>query len=779
MKKGTKESINPKESFNLASVINNEKIEENWFSLFLKIFFILLIVALISFNWHNFPIQNNQFSLSLVDYDKLVTKDDVCFSLSTYSKNLGFNEETLLIKVNEKIVNSEVIEFNNKYVFCIENSYFDKNTNIVKSSILGRSVFFNVEKVEAYNLVDSEIKLNNFEKLNEREAKINFYIKNLENRREPVKIYRNEELIRNTFYEDGNNFEIIYLVSGENNFKIEFRGEEENFIINNNALINSNLLIGLIIITFSLFVLFTSVYSRKEILENIIYSISTFFIILMVLFFVLNYTGFLGDLVFLISFLIINIMILFLFKPYFKIPEFNLRKPNSFEIFLLLFLLATLLFNLFTPSNVSFWTSFYERQSETIYNLEQIPINDQLSEFGEKPFGYVSAYFFVNTGISFLIGDFSNTSFALIMFLANSLLFLSGINLFSKLNKNYLKGVLTVMLLILGGFILGDVFFNIRHVIAIALMFFSLSMLFDKNRFAFIPAAFAIWVQPPVIISIALISFILIDTPLIKKLKFWLYSLIVGLIIAVPTLLIHGIPIQAKPTVWGYLFGMPWYGVFVDLLAQLIFFFIIFLGLTKFNPKINDSSKKVLLFLGLLIIFQLFITYRVNTAVIIIFSYIGVKLLPTNLLNKFEIRHLLFVIFVGGSLFGALVLLGYTVPDYAVSSAENLELISSSEDRILNAPALGHYIAYFSNKKILNDLAVEYSDEQKIVDSYNFFLDKNLNILNKYNIDYVFSRDDFIETMPVGSPLLGEKLNFYSMDKIYDNGEFFIHLNRK
>jgi hypothetical protein len=744
---------------------------------FLSILAVIVIVTLISFTWHSFAISNPQFEFSLVEYNDVVTVDDVCFRVEQNSTRLNNKIETLYVKVNDSIVYTEDVNLlkNMQKEICVPNAFFDKENNLVRTTLFSRELFFNVEKVDSFELVERDLEINSFSKLNGREAELDFYIKNLKNKKEAVSIYLNDNLVRRTFYEDGNNSETIALVNGENNLRIEFGDIVEENFVNNVVPIGSNLILGILIMAFSLFVLITTVYSKREFLENLIFSISTFFIIMMILFFVLNYTGLLSEISFVFLFLLINIIIFVLFKPYFKIPEINLRLPNSFEFFLILFLLATLLFNLITPTNVSFWTSFYERQSETIFEIEGIPFNDLLSEFGEKPFAYVSSYFFVNSGISFLIGDFSTTGFALLMFFANTLLFLSSINFFNKLNKSYNKALLTVMLMLLGGFILGDIFFNIRHVIAIALMFVSLSMFFDKSKFAFILAAFAIWVQPPIIITIALVSFILINQPLFSKIKYYIYSLIIGLIIALPTLLIHGIPTQAKSTTWGYLFGMPWYGVVVDLLAQLIFFFIIMLGVNKFNPKLTDSSKKVLLFLGLLIIVQLFISYRVNTAVIIIFSFIAVKLFPTNYLNKFEVRHLLFVIFLGGSIFASSVLLNYVVPDFAISSTDHLELITSTNDHIMNAPALGHYTAYFSNRLIMSDLAVEYASGEKIDTSFNFFENPDRNILDKYNIDYIFNKKYLIETQPVGSVERAEPIEFTIVDKVYDNGVFFIH----
>ncbi len=759
--------------------MENQQRKKQFVLFFITIFIILLAISLLALSWHSMPIKNPQFSLTLESYDSVVTTEDVCFKVFFDSENLDEKREDLLIKVNDAIVFTEEFDISKKSSkeFCLENKFFSEIDNIVELDTFSRSIFFHVGRIDSYKLIEQQIRIISFEKVDDYSAKLSFEITNKLEEKEPVYIYLNDSLVRRAFFEDGNHEELISIVEGTNKIKTSFYGGEETTLLENIVSLKSNLIIGLLIIAFLLFVLITCVFSNKEFLENIVSSILTFLTILIIVGFILNYSGLLSSISFSVFTFFISLVLLMVFKGRMKLPRISFNLKDHFTLFLLIFFLIVLLFNIVTPTNVSFWTSFYERQSETVFENNGVPLLDSFTHFGEKPYGYLSAYFFAESGISFLFGDFNEISFAILLVLANLALFFSAMIFFEKIGLTKTKAKLVVMLMLIGGFLLGDVFFNERHIIALALMFVSLTMLVDKKKLAIIPAGIAMWFQLPIIITIILVSFVLTQTKIKFKplLKYWIGTAIIGLIFYIPTFLLYGLPTQAKPTTWGYLFGMPWYGVIVDLLAQIIFFFVIMLPITGFKPRVNSFTKKVLILLAILILVQLFITYRVNIATTIIFSFIGVYLFPSNFLRKKEIKHLIFIIFVIGALFASSVLLNYVVPDFAISSADDLALMSSSEAHILNAPALGHYTAYFSQRKILADLAVEYADAGKIDDAFFFFEKEDQNILKKYDIDFVYNQKFLIETQPVGSVERKEPIEFTFLNKVYDNGVFFIH----
>ncbi len=754
------------------------------FSLSIKFFvliaIILSIVFVVSLGWHSFPIENPQFALSLKSYDTEITGKDACFSLYLDSQNLSNTQKNLVVKINDEIVKSQklVLPAEKEKDICLENSLFASGENLVQIDAFSRSVFFHVEKKPVIDLVQPKIELLSFTQKNEYSADVNFFIVNPANKVVPLEIFLNGEKIRETFFPDGEHSETVSLVAGENKIKLSFIGEEKESQINNVIPLKSNPFIGIVILSLLFFVLITFVFSKKDLIENIVFSIGVFFVILMIIFFVLNYLGILSNLSFISLFIIITILAAVIFRKNFSIPEIKLSLPDRFTFFLGLFLIVILLFNFITPTNVSFWTSFYERQSQTVYQENIVPFFDEYTHFGEKPYGYLSGYFFVNAGISYLLGEQTESAFAIIMFLANLSLFLSAIVFFRKIGFDNYKSKLVVMLLLIGGFLLGDVFFNERHIIALALMFISLIMLFDKKKYAFVFAGAAMWVQPPIAITFIIISFALINQKFKYLIKYWIFSGIIGLVFFIPTFVLYGLPTQAKPTTWGYLFGMPWYGVAVDLLAQLIFFFAIMLPLVSLKPTLDNFSKKLVAIVFVLVLIELFVSYRVNVATTILFSIAGVYLLPKNILNEKVARHLLLIIFIGGTLFASSILLNFVVPDYAISSTTFLTEHTPSEARFLVEPALGHYTIYFSHRKVMADLAVEYSNAQLIDESFYFLENGDKSILEKNNIDYVFNRATFIETQPVGSVERDKPIEFTFLDKIYDNSVFFVHRTR-
>jgi len=768
-------------SFEENKFLSKRDRQKNAIILFVIILIALAVISGIALFWHTQPIENPQFALSLKDYDGIVTTRDVCFTLAFQQHHLEDRSEDLLVRVNDKIVLTDKIFLvsESEKELCLPNELFTETDNIIEAELFQRSIFFHVEKKESYEIIEPTLAIISFEKISSNEATINFEVTNSLQKNEPVEIYLNDKPIRRTFYPTGLQKEKVNLDEGENKLRIVFAGATEEIELFNEPPLTSNAVIGLLLIAFTLFILIGCVFSQKTLIENITYSLLTFFSILMSIFFILNYSGFLTNWSFVIALFVIDIILVLIFRNKFALPKFELRKPDHFEFFLGLFLLIVLCFNIVTPTNVSFWTSFYERQSQTIFEAQGVPLLDEFTHFGEKPYGYISGYFFVNVGISFLVGEQNTIAFAIIMVLANLALFLSAMMFFKKIGVSDSKAKLMVMLMLIGGFLLGDVFFNERHIIAVALMFLSLAMLVDKKKSAFIPAGIAMWLQLPIVLTFVLVSFVLSKEKYVRLIKQWIGAAIIGILFYIPTFLLYGLPTQAKPTTWGYLFGMPWYGVVVDLLAQIIFFFAIMLPIVlakrKLNLKWDSYVTKILVCLALLIFVQLFISYRVNIATTIIFSFIAVYLFPTKILEKFEMKHLMLIIFIGGSLFASSVLLNYVVPDFAISSADHLALVTSFDDRIMNAPAMGHYTAYFSQRMIMADLAVEYADGAMLDDVFIFFEKEDPDLLAKYDIDYIYNRKFLIETQPVGSKERKEPIEFKFLDKIYDSSVFFIH----
>ena len=752
-----------------------------WVRLFLAILLILAVVALVSTYWHTFPVENYFVGAHLDSYNSKVSDGDACLTVTTEYYQVDDVDVDVLIWVNEKLIDTFKIYIpgNETVNYCIDNSHLLAGKNFVEIGVYGKRVWFEVEKVESLEEYVSEINLLGVEKKNDYKAELNFIVKNFLGKEEKAKIFVNDEKVLEAFYLDGNHTEIVPIVSGSNKIRIEFGGNTKETNIQNDTLPVSNIIFGLIIISFSIFISMTFVFSNKTLGESVLYSIMFFIIQTMLVFFVLNYVGILSNLTFIGFFILVTILVAAIFRNEFSVPKLSLPKMDHFVILFAIFLLVILFFNFTTPTNVSFWTSFYERQSRSVFENNGTPMFDEFTHFGEKEFGYLSGYFFVNAGVSYFTGQFGETNFALMMLLADGAFIIAGILFFKKIGLDDSQAKLATLLMLFGGFILGDIFFNIRHVMSLSLALISL-ILYKEDRkvLAGIIAGLAVFIQTPILLFIAILALTFNKFEKTELLKYFVSAIITAGALLIPSIIIHGIPFQAQSTVWGYLFGMPFYGVLVDLFAQLLFAFLIMLPLVGFKPKFDGLAKKVAVILILLIIVQLFVSYRVNIATIVIFTFLGVYLFPRKLLGKFEVRHLLFIIFFFSFVFSAIFMLNYVVPDYALEPALFVKENVSSESRILAEPALGHYLIYFAEKQVLADLAVEYAFDEYINDSFNFLLEKDESILKKYNIEYVYSRPYIIERQPVGSPVLDEALEFEFMNRIYDNGHFHLYRTR-
>jgi hypothetical protein len=754
--------------------------------LFIIILGAILLPIILQQTWHSFSITDQIAAFSLESYDQEVYDNNACFVALMDTQKIDYVRTMFLVKLNKQIIYSEevILPEKNNFYFCIPNNLLVDGNNFVEAELYFKTVFFNVEKISGEsdkNNFSNEtiVQINGFEKINDSKGVVEFTLSTNQSTQEKTDFYVNNEKVLSAFISNGTNSEIIELQGGENKIKIIHGETSDEYLFENIISWKSNILFGLIILSLLIFSLFGFAFGSNEIYERIALTLVSALSIIMVVLFLLNSINQLSEITFILFILVISIAIIYFFKEKFSVPKIKIRKPDHFETFLILLLLSTLLFNIITPTNVSFWTSFYERQSETIFENMSIPFNDEFTHFGEKPFGYMSGYFLISSGTAILFGESGELIFSIIMFISNIALVLSAIVFFKKIGMNKEQSLLTVMLMLLGGFILGDIFFNVRHVISLALSFVSMSLFIDKKlNFAVVVAGLAIFVQTPVIIFIALVTFALSKQKLMDYAKYFIGSSAIGLSFFVPVFIAHGPLTQAKAATWGYFFGMPFYGVAVDLLAQFIFFFLILIPIIKLKPSFDSVSKRVFIAVIILIFVQLFISYRVNVATIIIFSFLCVYLFPKELLKKFETKHFIFVIFIFGLFISINVLLNYVVPDYALHPVEYIKFNTSTESRFLVEPALGHYTAHFAKRKMSTDLAVEYADQELIDDSFAFLMEKDESLLSKHNIDYVFNRAKYIETQPVGSQELDKPIEFEFMDKIYDNGIFYIHQTR-
>ena len=104
-----------------------------------------------------------------------------------------------------------------------------------------------------------------------------------------------------------------------------------------------------------------------------------------------------------------------------------------------------------------------------------------------------------------------------------------------------------------------------------------------------------------------------------------------------------------------------------------------------------------------------------------------------------------------------------------------IEQRTSTDSRVLADPMFGHDITSVAGRGALADLRVEYADEEKLLDAYNFLETKDYSVLEKYGITHVFNQVDYIHRQAIGGKPKYGIIEFYPLDKVYSNGFIFVH----
>ncbi len=543
--------------------------------------------------------------------------------------------------------------------------------------------------------------------------------------------------------------------------------------------------LGILLIVFSVAIFALFVFSSRNLLEKSALSLAFGIILVMAVAFALSLFSAFNEFNFAIAFLIVNAAIALAFMKNRKLNygKLNWKNLYALEVLAIIFIIAgALFFNVFTQNHLSYWTAFYERESELIASAHGIPLTDPLSYLGEKPFGFMSGYFFINSGFSFITGLQGIGNFALLSAFAKIFFLISALFFFSALGFSRNKRILAFILACFAAFMLADIMFNTRHVFSYALFLLGIGMLIKNKGFA-IPGlliGFAAFVQMPLLIVFPFAYWLICNKPQIRQIaKSFAVACILALALFLPILLNAGLPFQARPEKWGYLTGMPLYGILVDLLALIVFFLIFFApDAMKKQLALNAYSKKLALAVVLGVLIEIFISYRFNIITAILFAALLAELFPEKILNEKFTQRALIALFAVGFAAALFAIAGFSAPVQATGAANFLAEFTAQDSKVLSDQQLGHTITYFGKRKVLADLAVEYASQEKLDDAARFLRTKDYSILEKYGIDYVFAPAKWLNETVIETRYLGEPLEFGELDKIYANEEFFIHRAR-
>ncbi len=756
---------------------------------YVVIFAVLAIAAASSFFWGSMAPKDPRAEVFLGSFDKEVALGE---KACVYTRmNSGYGSKTIIsyrVIANNTVVDNQEFDITNYSGMetCIPAEALLLGDNFVEVFVGGDRLFYHlqVSKTVEEKLPVVSASFEGDEKLKVR-VEENDALKYA-----PIEIYVNDELDHRVYFE-GETFESverIELRDGENRVEVLFKGEGVSLKVEKPAKFAMNPLLGISIIAALLFVFALGVFAAKPFLEKVAYSTLSVFAILMAEFFLLNVVGILSAANFAIAIALTTIALAIAFRKEFAKNSLTkeeglaaLKKISPFALLLIAILLfSSFAFNFFTSSYYSDWTSFYERQSKTITGIEQIPETDSFSFLGTKPFGYISGYFFVNSGVSWLTGLATQQSYAMIMLIAQAAFLATALLFFRSYNFDGKRSYIALLALFLGGFVFSDFSFNIRHVISYSFLLLAATQMRKGKA---LPAAIALglgtFVQTPVFLMfIAMIPLTVTKKKMLKAFgKTAIGGAILALVLFAPTLLSSGLPTQAEYNVWGYMWAIPFYGFFLDYLPLLVLislFIVPFLA-TK-EVKFDRLSARMLLFLALFVAIQLTISYRINVVATIAFALVVGMLFPKRVIeNRLSAYSLGALIGVTLMLMFLLITSFYPVPQSAQNAFAFVKTNTSTEANFLNEPYIGHDFIFLAERKALSDLAVEYADAEMIQDSFEFIKTGNRQILSKYDIDYVVNRSIFLSEKPVGNNLWHELLEYEELDKIYSNGLFFVH----
>ncbi|MEW6295144.1 MAG: hypothetical protein AB1467_02495 [Candidatus Diapherotrites archaeon] len=751
------------------------------FFVLLFLFFLMAVIA--SQHWHTLAVQEASLSVSLDSYTKIVSPDSqACFALE-FNPLFFPNKKTIEVNafngsktmVKDKI---ELYKEKESMQYCFSSGELNEGMNLIEINAGQEKLFFHLEKKELPGSLAPEIKI-----ISLNEDSIEFSLTQYSTQAMPVKIFVNGILDHQFIPPEGKNEfkEKIALFEGLNSVKISYDGITAEKSIEFQPKPSMNLVAGVLIIVLALFVFSFFVFSKTHFAEKISLSIAFFLILLIFNGFALNAIGFLNLTSFVVLFLIELLLIAFFFRKNFsfgrKMRFFSL---NLVEVFAILFLVFfSLMFHFFTPSHFTFYNNYYERESAAIAENFSIPKIDELSYLG-RGFAFIPGYFLANAGMSWLTGLQGQPLFALIIALSNIFFVFSVFYLCSALKFDRKLASIALFLIWSSSIIFSFAVITPRHMIALAMLFVALACLVKKRSFLLSGffLGFASFIQFPL-----LLIFFFLYVFLARKIE-WkplIQAFVIGFIIVFllffENLLAFGLPVEIRPSDWGYMINYP-INVVLSSHGILLFFFAVFFisGAIAFYRKPEFIfSYKSKLFLGIIVgfILQALLTSRFDVPVAVVIAFFLIAVIEKD--KIFDRRIFLTVMLIGAFL--SLLL----IPNFVLSSRElgafnYLKENSSTDARILSDPWLGHSVTFFSQRKVLADLWVEYADEGKLADAYYFLKNSDYNVLKKYKIDFVINYSDIIYEKILDNKPSEKAIEFYGLDKVYSaDNKIYIH----
>ena len=665
---------------------------------------------------------------------------------------------------------------------CYNSALLNMGNNVVKVSFGGKEIFFNIEKVDSFN--KAEFSLTDLNIAPTGVVSFNVLFDNI-NAYEPVEIFVNGVLDHKVYPVEGeNNYsENVDLVSGKNEILVKFRDVELKGEVDFVPAQKMNFLAGLILFIFGFFVMVFFVYAKEEFVYKIALSIMSLLSLMIAIGFALNITGLLSLFSFITLFIIALIVLLVIFRKNLSFTKLKRKEITDFAhpFFMLIFVgvvIVTLAFNIFTVTNYSYWNTYYERQSDgLIQNFSQQNFDD-LSYLG-RDVGFIPGYFFLEAGVAWIFGIDGVALFAVVFAIANVLFIFALFALGKSLGFSKNRIPIFYFLLWAENFIRASLVVSPRH--ALSLSFFLIAMallLANRKKVASgISLGFGAFIQTPIFAAFPIMYIILAKKINLRALlKVLIVAAIIFVIFVLPILLNLGILSQAETSNWGYLLNYTPMALFMDV-GPLLIFFVLFTIFDIIKKEFEWDLYKAKLFIASIIgiLSLMFVSARWNIFFTINLAVFIVIAIPEkSLKNKHFVRLLAVLILLFALLMASGIHMSQ-ISNMQLSPFNYLGEFSSSSENVLADPMFGHDIAFFSERKVLADLAVEYAPEEKLVASFDFLVDKNYSILTQYNIRWVFNQDHFINREASGGLYFENPVEFDKLDKVYVNDLMYIH----
>jgi len=454
---------------------------------------------------------------------------------------------------------------------------------------------------------------------------------------------------------------------------------------------------------------------------------------------------------------------LFLFK----------KKKGKFEVvnddvktlcIIAFFTLFSLVTQLVLPSHDSIWSVYYERQVNAVYSANKIPVTDDLSYLG-RAFTFVPGYMLLRSAYSWAAQTAPVNNFFIFQILGNIFFVSSVLFLCKKLNINFKESFIFLMFLFSSSFIFGWAIISLLHLFGFSFFIISLALALDKKSFSSLFAGIASIFHASFLIAFPVMFLIFSDVS--KKtirnvIAYSLIALFIFLVLYSPTILQYGWPNEIQSKNWGYLIT----GDIIDLgtntagIMSLAIIPAIVLGLKR--------QKKLALLTIVFIAAFFILSYRVNVFLTLTAALLFVKVFDSK---QFIALSLLFFssFLLNCWLYQGVI--GAEIKDPFIY----IDSHTAFDAKLLVEPLYGHTSNYFSNRKSLADLYVEYASDEKYNDAVNFIATGNQTILKKWNISYVVTnkRNRAIAVNKYIEP--NAEIIYPALDKIYDNGVFNIH----